>query len=405
VVITAYGRAEVLQEAEKAEIGITLVKPVSASLLFDTIIQVLGGAVSEPEARMARGQGLPDFTGSGARILVVEDNEINQQIAGEILQQAGFLVDTVENGSEAVEAVQRTTYDAILMDVQMPTMDGYEATRRIRALEFPNTRLPIIAMTANALAEDEKKSLAAGMDAHITKPINPAVLLQTLAIWVEPPSGTGSAPPEKTIDHADFPFAKGLPGIDTKAGMRTVQGNSKLYLKLLLKFRNTQIHFEETFRAAQNDADPQAAARAAHTLAGVAGNLGAMEVHQAAKAQEQGCIKHLAAEEIESLLRNAVVGLETVLKGLSEFQDMEKRAAVPANQVNEAEARSILEELRKLLEQDDTDAIGVANQLRGALSMQSYSDILERLLEAVNLYKFDQALQHWHELDSLFRKA
>jgi HPt (histidine-containing phosphotransfer) domain-containing protein len=174
---------------------------------------------------------------------------------------------------------------------------------------------------------------------------------------------------------------------------------------LLWKFRNTQTHFEETFRAAQNDADPQAAARVAHTLAGVAGNLGAREVYNAAKALEQGCIKHLAAEEIESLLRSAVVGLETVLKGLSQYQDMEISAAVPANQVNEADARSILEELRKLLEQDDTGAIDVADQLRGAPSMQSYADILEQLLEAVNSYKFDQALQHWHELDSVFRGA
>jgi CheY-like chemotaxis protein/HPt (histidine-containing phosphotransfer) domain-containing protein len=394
-----------LQEVEKADIGITLVKPVSASLLFDTILHVLGEPVSEPETSKAVAQGIPDLSGSGARILLVEDNEINQQIAGEILQQAGFLVGTVGNGSEAVEAVQRTTYDAILMDVQMPIMDGYEATRRIRASEFPNTRIPIIAMTANAMAEDEKKSLAAGMDAHITKPINPAILLQTLATWVKPPSGTGSTPPEKKIDDADLPLTNGLPGIDTKAGLRTVQGNSKLYLKLLLKFRNTQIHFEETFRAAQNDADPRAAARAAHTLAGVAGNLGAREVNNAAKALEQGCIKHLAAEEIESLLRNAVVGLETVLKGLSEYQDIENRAAMSANQVNETDARSIFEYLRKLLEQDDTDAVDVANQLRGAQSMQRHADILERLLEAVNLYKFDQALQHWHELDSIFRKA
>jgi two-component system sensor histidine kinase/response regulator len=405
VVITAYGRAEILQEVNKADIGITLVKPVSASLLFDAIMQVLGGRVSVPETSKATEQGLLDFAGKGARILLVEDNEINQQIASEILQQAGLLVDTAGNGSEAVEAVQRATYDAILMDVQMPTMDGYEATRRIRASELPATRVPIIAMTANALAEDEKKSLAAGMDAHITKPINPAVLLQTLAVWLEPQSGASSGPLEKTIDHADFPLAEGLPGIDTKAGLRIVQGNSKLYLKLLLKFRNTQGHFEETFRAAQNDADPQAATRVAHTLAGVAGNLGAMDVYNAAKALEQGCIKHLAAEEIESLLKNTLVSLETALKGLSQYQDIEIRAAAPVSQVNESDARPLLEHLRKLLEQDDTGAIEVANQLRDTLGMQRNADILERLVAAVNEYKFEQALQHWHELDLLLRGA
>ncbi len=405
VVITAYGRAEILHEVEKANLGITLIKPVSASMLFDTIMQVLGGPVRTPRTGSAMADKLPDFSGSGVRILLVEDNEINQQIADDMLQQAGFLVDIAGNGSEAVDAVQRTAYDAIVMDVQMPIMDGYEATRRIRALESSGTRVPIIAMTANAMAEDERKSLAAGMDAHITKPINPAVLLRTLAAFLKLQPETGSAAAERPIDHHDFPLACELPGIDVKAGLRTVQGNAKLYRKLLLTFRNTQAHFEETFRKTQNETDPHAAARLAHTLAGVAGNLGAMGVYNAAKALEQGCIRQLTSRQIGTLLKKTAASLEIVLKGLSQCRNLEEQAATPANQVSEADARPLLEHLRDLLEQDDTSAIEVANQLRDALTMQRHADILEMLLTAVKGYEFDQALKHWHELDSLLRQA
>ena len=405
VVITAYGRAEILHEVEKADIEVTLVKPVNASILFDTISQLLGGSVRHQHAGNVTAEKLPDFSGRGIRILLVEDNEINQQIAADLLQQAGLIVDIAGNGIKAVEAVKRTKYDAIIMDVQMPIMDGYEATRRIRSAEPSDTRVPIIAMTANAMAEDERKSLAAGMDAHITKPINPAVLLRTLAVNLKMDPESRFTTPGTPIENYDFPLAGGLPGIDTKIGVRTVQGNSKLYRKLLLTFRNTQAHFEEDFEKAQNETDAHAAARLAHTLAGVAGNLGAMGVYSAAKALEQGCIKQLAAEQIELLMKSTAAALDIVLKGLLQCSDLEEQAATPANQLSDAEAKLQLDHLRDLLEQDDTSAIEVANQIRAALTMQPHADILDKLSKALNGYEFDRALKHWHELDSLFRQT
>jgi PAS domain S-box-containing protein len=404
VVITAYGRAEILHEVEKADLGITLVKPVNASILFDTISQLLGESLRSPRASSGMAGKLPDFSGMGVRILLVEDNEINQQIAADILRQAGLLVDIAGNGNKAVEAVKQTTYDAIVMDVQMPIMDGYEATRRIRALESSDARVPIIAMTANAMAEDERKSLAAGMDAHVTKPINPAVLLHTLAAFLKLQPEAGSTTPARLVDPDDFPSPGELPGIDAKAGLRTVQGNSKLYRKLLLTFRNTQAHFEENFGKAQNDADPHAASRLAHTLAGVAGNLGAMGVYNAAKGLEQGCTQQLAADKIEALVKSTAAALEIVLKGLMQCQELEVEAATPANHLSDAEARMKLEHLRGLLEQDDTSAIDVANQLRVALNMQPHADILKKLSAALNGYEFDKALKQWHELDSLLQQ-
>ncbi len=130
-----------------------------------------------------------------------------------------------------------------------------------------------------------------------------------------------------------------------------------------------------------------------------------MEVYNAAKALEQGCIRPLAAEEIDTLMKKTAASLEIVLNGLSQCKNLDEQAATPANQVSEADARPLLEHLRDLLEQDDTSAIEVANQLRDALTMQRHADILEMVLTAVNEYEFDRALKHWHELDSLLRQA
>ena len=190
----------------------------------------------------------------GARVLLAEDNEINQQVAKEILEQAGVVVSIANNGQEALDLVWADTFDALLMDVQMPVMDGYTATRKIRELEAkrpptsnlqpPTRRLPIIAMTAHAMSGDHEKSIAAGMNDHITKPIDPAQLFGTLAKWIGPRPGTHKpveapspptdspdkepAPPEKTMPDA-------MPEFDLTDGLQRLMGNRALYRKLLVE--------------------------------------------------------------------------------------------------------------------------------------------------------------------------
>jgi signal transduction histidine kinase/CheY-like chemotaxis protein len=206
VLVTAYGREEVMQQAEEVGLEGFLLKPVNPSMLFDTIMQAFGEAVPEI-SRVAQRQEQEAETLKhiqGAQLLLVEDNEINQQVAREILEGAGLNVALATNGQEAVNAVKENEYDAVLMDVQMPVMDGYTATRKIRewetevrgqktedrkkgsALSPQSSELPIIAMTAHAMAGDEDKSLEAGMNGHVTKPIDPDQLFSTLQEWIKP---------------------------------------------------------------------------------------------------------------------------------------------------------------------------------------------------------------------------
>ena len=187
VMVTAYGREEVFREAEEAGIEICLVKPVNPSILFDAAIRALGGDLSGTSTGVSAAAGAggdPDLAAvSGARVLLVEDNELNQQVAQELLSQAGFIVEVAENGRIAVDRVSENAYDAVLMDMHMPVMDGEAATREIRK-DRRFADLPIVAMTANAMEGDRERCLEIGMNDHIPKPIDPDVLFSTLKRWV-----------------------------------------------------------------------------------------------------------------------------------------------------------------------------------------------------------------------------
>ncbi len=194
IMITAYGREELLRDAEETGINGFLIKPVSNSILFDTIIGVLGHEAPRDLRKHKPGAFSSDSLKPirGAEILVVEDNDINQQIAKELLEGAGFVVTVAGNGREGMEAVFHHGYDLVLMDIQMPEMDGIEATRRIRVSGKKGaSTLPIIAMTANAMAGDKERSLEVGMDDHIAKPIDPDELFSTLLRWIR--SSTGNS--------------------------------------------------------------------------------------------------------------------------------------------------------------------------------------------------------------------
>ena len=207
ILITAYGREELMRQADKIGLEGFLLKPVNSSMLFDSIMQALGKEVQDvSQVGRKKEQRAEELnTIYGARVLLVEDNEINQQVAQEILQGAGLNVTVANNGQEGVDAAKKKQYDAILMDIQMPVLDGYTATRAIRKWEVglrpvgaikacaPEGRrnegkdpIPIIAMTAHAMAGDEQKSIEAGMNDHVTKPIDPDQLFATLQKWIKP---------------------------------------------------------------------------------------------------------------------------------------------------------------------------------------------------------------------------
>src|SRR5208283_2083109 len=248
VMVTAYGREEVLKQAEENAFDNVLVKPVTPSMLFDSAIQVLGGdqeTVGDAQATPA----LDLRSIHGARLLLVEDNELNQEVALGLLKDVGMTIEVAENGQVAVQMVDKHEYDLVLMDMQMPVMDGITATRAIRSKPRFGT-LPIIAMTANVMASDREKCTEAGMNGHIAKPIDPDELFDALLRWIKPRNvGSGKAAgaaqaktplapkPEIVATDAIVPE---IEGVDVTGGLKRVVGNKRLYLDLLAKFATTQ---------------------------------------------------------------------------------------------------------------------------------------------------------------------
>ena len=291
ILVTAYGREEIMQQAEEVGLEGFLLKPVNPSMLFDTIMQTFGEAVSETSRVAQRHEQEAEALKHirGAWVLLVEDNEINQQVALEILEGAGLNVSLVENGQEAVSAVKEKDYDAVLMDIQMPVMNGYEATGAIRSdPRFED--LPIIAMTAHAMAGDEDKSLKAGMNGHVTKPIDPGQLFATLQKWIKPsekraqvqqPEVPVESPESKKAVPEENELPESLSGFDLATGLERLRGNKRLYRKLLLDFGAKYTRVGGEINKALDSKDLKEAHSLIHNLKGLAGNLAATGLHAA----------------------------------------------------------------------------------------------------------------------------
>ncbi len=325
VMATAHGREEVIREAGSVGIQDVLVKPFNASMVFDTTTAALYGR--QVEARPAPGVAQP-IEGpicaiKGARILLVEDNDINQLVATEILEGVGFVVEVAENGRAGLEMARRGGYDLVLMDMQMPVMDGVTATLEIRKHEAL-ARLPIVAITANAMQRDRERCLNAGMNDFITKPIDPDDLCKVLLRWIKPRASGETA---KTPTRAAAPGAPassqhafaGIAGLDAVTGLRRMMGKEKLYLAMLRRYVDGQRSCPAELRQALDTGDGPTAERLAHTAKGVAGNVGATQVPQQAEALELAIRNGAARGEVDQRLRDFEDGLRPLIAGIEEF--------------------------------------------------------------------------------------
>ena len=430
IMVTAYGREEAMDSADQRGVVLNtvLTKPVTATALLEAVGEVLGKRLVSDDRPVEKANNYEESMTKlrGARVLLVEDNGMNQELAMELLNQAGVQVVLANNGLEAVEILARdSAFDGVLMDCQMPVMDGYTATREIR--KNPAFKdLPIIAMTANAMAGDKEKVIAAGMWDHIAKPLNVGDMFSTIAKWVKPknpqqaakdPAELGGATPHapvqvaqiatKTIaanahstgDTATFDINGSLPGIDVKAGMATTMDNEKLFTRMLVKFRDSQGNFADLFAAAKTDADPVAPTRAAHTLKGTAGNIGAKGVQAAAGALEHALIDKAAPERIDELLQRALAELAPVIAGLQQVGAAAPVATVSmAPALDTAKLRAGIERLTVLLKDSDSDAADLVEELAALASGTAMADALKRVATAVADYDFDAALEHLQTL-------
>ena len=392
--VSAYGRKDLLSTAEQSLLDAFLYKPVNQSLLFDTIVELFGrkdrtAGRPAPTAQVPS-EDLSDLP-AGKKILLVEDNPINQEIVREWLESAGVAVEISNNGAEAVERLSREGFDAVLMDVQMPVMDGLAATEHIRN-KLGLTELPIIAMTAHALAGDRETCLAAGMNDYVTKPIDPSAFFAALSRRlagveyhsdVEAQAEPGPAPPE-------------LPGIDTRTGLLRANNNLRLYLKLLRSFAADYGSALDRMTADLEAGRTEAVTREAHSLKGIGGNIGAVELQEKAARVEQ--VLTAGELDLESADWNEFAGaLQQVLHGLAEadLTDPTDGVGAPVGDPGPDPSQwpDQLKRLAALLDEDLEQARSLMESLRPGLSESSAAELFLELTEKMDNFELDEAAE------------
>jgi len=392
VMVTSYGREDVMKQAEAASFESILIKPVTPSILFDSVAQILStGKRTHAESHAGTSAGLNLESIRGARVLLVEDNEINREVATGLLEEAPVTVIAAADGETAVRMLNESKYDIVLMDMQMPVMDGLTATRVIR--QKPQLKdLPIIAMTANAMASDREKCLEAGMNDHLAKPIDPNQLLEALLRWIPARAPSPNVAPVVTVEKpAADSSSPEIPGIDTQTALRRTGGNLRRYLSLLRRFAESQVGATEQIRAALNARDSAAAQRIAHSLKGAAANLGANALAAAAGGAETAIKTESEVEpaltEMDGVLRAAVAAIETALPSA------EKVGATPNGARDPSVVLQPLSRLKKLLEADDGEAAEVITEAEGRFSVVLSRAEIEDLTRMVGDFDYAGALR------------
>jgi two-component system sensor histidine kinase/response regulator len=406
IMVTAYGREEAMLSVEQQRVLIksVLTKPVTQSTLLEAIGEALDkGFVTETRAQeKAESNTEAKAKLKGARVLLVEDNDMNQELAMELLSNAGMDVVLAENGQVALDILAKDArFDGVLMDCQMPVMDGYTATREIRK-DSNYRNMPIVAMTANAMAGDRDKVLEAGMNDHIAKPLQVNQMFATLAKWITPQqpaqSDASAATPAAASATSPGNDLPALPGIDTRKGLARTMDDEKFYKRMLVKFREGQQDFAKQFAAARVDADPDAAMRAAHTLKGAAGLIGATAVQDAAETLETACNKHASDAIINAALQGIEAELAIVIAGLNAIQVEKSTNQQSTGDMDLNRVLPLFDKLRALLVDSDTAATDVAEELATLTAGTPMAAALRKVNELIDDFDFDEALER---LDAL----
>jgi len=402
IMVTAYGREDVIDTVEGISIQGFLTKPVTASSLLDAILMAMGKEVSEGSRQDTTKTESSEAVAKlvGANILLVEDNELNQELALALLESNGLKVEIANNGAQALEKLALYDFDGVLMDLQMPIMDGFEATKRIR--QQPKYKdLVIIAMTANAMAGDKEKVLDAGMNDHIAKPINVNDMFATMAKWITP-SGERQLSRKKIEDDTNSVMV--LPciaEINTDIGLNGTQGDKELYLKLLIKFYHSNIDFSQSFKQALMEQEYQSALRLAHTLKGVAGTIGAKQLQYIAGELETHCQNGASDIALSTLLEKVDSALQPILNELSTLTLKDPDITQDNQALDKATLKVMLIKLRNLVEEDDAEATFVIHELNALPGIAKHSYLLHKLTNAIDSYDFDEGLELLIELEKL----
>ena len=392
LMVTAYGREGLADYANDTAIREVMVKPVSPSTLLEAILRVYHRGDDNPPV-LAPQPGLePSELGGldGLRALLVEDNEINQEVAGELLRQAGLNVSIAGNGAIALDMLRAGHYDIILMDMQMPVMDGIEATRRIRQLPGFE-RLPILAMTANAMAGDRELCFAAGMNDHIAKPIDPDDLWAKLHRWLKPGTIIAGRAPQAADGHTLPAIWYTLDGLDATTGLANALGRPELYLSLLRRFANNQHDCVDRIRTHLAQGDKAAALLLAHTLKGTAAQIGDDTIRTLAERLEQAIDRGQPETTLAPMEAELAAALTQRLDTLARHLPPAPEEPAPAT-VDGATLRELCARLIQALNDDDFSCRRLFDE-NATLLQAALGKDFDRIATAIHNYDAEAALE------------
>jgi PAS domain S-box-containing protein len=407
VMVTAYGSAEIRMAAAALGVQGFLTKPICQSDLVDTLIELVEPSTATGRSDQLMAETLLCQGLDGLRVLLVEDNQINQQICVELLSSVAVNVTVAENGEEALRLLNGAAenaggddgslpFDLVLMDLNMPVLDGWEATRRLR--RNPRFKdLPVLAMTAHALVEERERCLALGMQEHLTKPIEPTRLYAALADWGQRTLEAGTPPAAAPPGTPPGTTPPPPPGLDREGGLRRTAGNEELYHRLLSSLANTQADAADRVAAALDEQEPPTARRIAHTVKGVAANLGATALAEAASRLENTLqagqpsaddLDHFRStlEETVALIRALPPTGRTLEEIHGEGEDLSGSGPDGSGDAAMPEPADLVEQLRTLLQAGDGEAIDL---------VQAHRASLQRLLGGATFRAMEGQLEHF----------
>ncbi len=388
---------------EKIYLDGWVLKPVSQSNILYSVLEAFGEKIFTGNIN----DTLSDLSPiKGSRILLVEDNIINQQVAVELLKSNGFIVNIANDGKTAVDIILNHPgiYDIVLMDLQMPVMDGYNATKLIRENKEFDT-LPIIAMSADVIGKIQEKVSDAGMNGYISKPIDIEELFKSLLTWIKPKKANHKnrhIQRTSSIENDNSIILPEIPGINTEDGLKRVGGNKNFYLKILSQFAENHLDFVPELLNAIDRNDEELAIRNTHSLKSVSGNLGATKLYESIK-------------NLEDLLKDKFEHNDTVTKQLNEVDHLLKeivkgleylnidtvKSSSPSIPFNTDEIKAVISELNNSLSQYNANSLSNFDELQNMLRGYGYDSEMDELRKTINNFDFADANQI---LNSLARK-
>ncbi len=393
IMVTAYAQEDVVKEAENIGLDGFILKPATPSTLFDSVIKAMKPSIIETIEKTPPVTQL--LNGS---VLLVEDNSVNQLVAKEILNSFGLKVEIAVNGLDALHKITQNTdstsaFDIVLMDIQMPEMNGIQATQEIRKNPLFKD-LPIVAMTAHAMVGDKEKSLNAGMNEHITKPIDPDELYKTLKRWLQPSISQASNAVILSHQNDLTPLPDYSDSLNVQWGLKRIGGNRSLFYKLLKEFHQDHHNDIQLLQHAIDSNQIETAKRIIHTIKGITGNIGAHKLQQLASELEQ---------DINSLDNYATalsLFTQEFILLMTEFEKFLKQTLIVSTVKVSLSKEQLLKQIEKLyqsLNQGDSDAVTLLNNIKGNLYEISANQT-KSLQQAIEDYDFEQAVTFLKEI-------